>query len=105
MKVGGDIVRCDCNYTGTEDLPLWRINGVLHLPSALPLGYMANRTGLYFQAHLLLHQTTYQCLFVFYNDSSEGIETIESTTGTLFVGPGQPFEVHTVSETCKTTVS
>ena len=84
----GDTILCDCRYTGTEDLPLWKINGALYSPSAVPPGYMANKTGLYFQAHHLLHKSTYQCLFAIYNDSSESIEVIESFTGTVFVSQG-----------------
>ena len=85
----GDIVPCDCRYTGTEDLPLWAINGVIHSPSNLPLGYMANKTGLYFEAVQELHMSTYQCLFKIYNDSSRNVETIDSMIGTVFVMQGQ----------------
>ena len=85
----GSTVTCDCIYNGTEDLPLWRINDVLHSSSALPAGYTANKTGLYFQAHEELHLSTYQCLFGFYDDLSDSVEMTESATGTLFVNKGQ----------------
>jgi len=85
----GDIVSCDCRYAGTEDLPLWRINGVIHPPSALPPGYMANRTGLYFQAFQDLHMSTCQCLFTVYNDTVQNIQLVESVIGTVFIMQGQ----------------
>jgi len=85
----GDIVPCVCKYTGTDDLPLWRINGVIHSPSALPPGYMANTTGLYFQAFQDLHMSTYQCLFTLYNGTAQNIQTVESTIGTVLIMQGQ----------------
>ena len=93
----GSVVPCDCRYTGTEDLPLWKINGALHSPSVLPPGYMANRTGLYFQARQDLHRSTYQCLFAFYNDRTERIERTTSSIGTVFVSQGQPIYMHTLN--------
>ena len=94
--VEGDGVICDCIYNGTEDLPLWRINGVLHSPSALPPGYTADKLGLYFQATQELNQSTYQCLFAVYNGSSVLIELITSSIGTVFVSQGQPFVVYKI---------
>ena len=82
-------VLCDCRYTGTKDLPMWRINGTLHSPSFLPPGYTANKSGLYFQAGQDLHLSNYQCLFNVYNAVTENIEMTESCIGTLFVTPGQ----------------
>ena len=85
----GDAVPFNCNYTGTDNLPFWRINGVVYSPSALPPGYMANKTGLYFTTFQELHLSTYQCFFAFYNDLSESIEVVESATGELSVMQGQ----------------
>ena len=85
----GSIVPCDCRYTGVEDLPLWSINGALHSTSVLPPGYKANKTGLYFQARRDLHRSTYQCLFAYYNDTTERIEWTGSSIGTVFVREGQ----------------
>lgn len=87
VKVG-DVVPCDCMYTGTSELPLWKINGVLHFPNMIPPRYMANKTGLYFQAYHELHLSTFQCLFMVYNDSSHSIEIINSSIGTVFVSEG-----------------
>lgn len=85
----GNIVPCYCKYTGTEDLPLWAINGVIHSPSDLPRGYMVNKTGLYFQAFQEMHMSTYQCLFNIFSASTQSVETIPSTIGTVFVMQGQ----------------
>ena len=87
IKVG-EVVLCDCRYTGTNDLPLWKINGVLYLPNMIPPRYMANSTGIYFQACQELHLSTFQCLFTFYDDASQSIETINSSVGTVFVSQG-----------------
>lgn len=93
----GDRVICDCIYSGTEDLPLWRINDVLHSPSALPPGYTADKNGLYFQATQELDRSTYQCLFAARNGSPVFIELIASSIGTVLVSQGQPFFMKLVS--------
>ena len=85
----GVVIPCYCRYIGTDDLPLWRINNVLHSTNALPPGYTANQTGIFFQAHQELHLSTYQCLFLVYSDSTERIRMIESSNGTVFVSQGQ----------------
>lgn len=84
------IVPCDCRYTGTEDLPLWRINGDIHSPNALPPGYMANKTGLYtyFRSFQEMNMPTYQCLFKLYIDAFQIVEQ-NSTVGTVFMMQGQ----------------
>ena len=89
IATAGDAVPCYCIYTGTDNLPFWRINGVVYSSSALPPGYMANKTGLYFTAFQELHLSTYQCFFALYNDLSESIEVVESATGKLSVMQGQ----------------
>ena len=89
IATAGDVVPFNCIYTGTDNLPFWRINGVVYSPSALPPGYMANKTGLYFRAFQELHLSNYQCFFALYNDLSESIEVTESGTGILSVMQGQ----------------
>ena len=87
----GNAVTFNCIYTGTDNLPSWKINGIVYSPSALPPGYMANKTGLYFTAFQELNSSTYECFFALYNELSESIEVVESATGKLSVMKGQLF--------------
>ena len=81
----GEVVPCYCIHNGTDDLPLWRINNILHSPSALPPGHMANKTGIFFQAFRVMNQSTYQCQFSVYSGVSKSFAVVSSAIGTVHV--------------------
>ena len=81
----GDVVPCYCIYNGTDDFPTWRINNISHSPNALPPGHIVNKTGIFFQAFPETNQSTYQCQFSYYNNSSKSFEKLQSDTGRVHV--------------------
>ena len=70
------MVSCYCDFSGTDFLPYWNINGSLFPPYNTPPPYFVNETGLFFTAIPELSNTYYQCIFG---------ETVKSNTGTVSI--------------------
>ena len=69
-----------CTYTGTNGIPLWRINGALRPINILPFRHKFNGTGMVISdVDDAMNGTLYQCCFIIAN------KEINSTTGALIV--------------------
>ena len=64
----GDTVTFSCEYTGTNDLPNWRIGGIDYSVADLPPGHRYTFGGLQVQRiKASLNNTEYRCFFVTYS--------------------------------------
>ena len=61
--VVGELAFFQCQYTVGSLLPVWKINGVDHLPSNLPANHWINSSGLIVRATEETNGTSYQCVF------------------------------------------
>ena len=84
----GNMVPCYCTYTGTIDLPLWKINETTYAPNLLPPAFSVNSSGLFFVARLEFSYTTFQCFFSIYTSSGQ-FQKVESRIGTVLVADGE----------------
>ena len=57
----GAVVHFNCQLSGTDVLPNWKINGKEYSPSTLPPNYYPGPDGL--TVHVQSHNETFQCLF------------------------------------------
>ena len=65
----GDTVTFSCEYTGTSDLPNWRIGGTDYSVVDLPAGHRHTFGGLQVQrVQASQNNTEYQCFFVTYSN-------------------------------------
>ena len=85
----GEMVSCYCEYSGTESLPYWRVNETDYSVSSVPVtaGFIANASGLFFEARLEMDSTNFQCFFTIYKSGQ--FQPVESSIGTVFVEEGQ----------------
>ena len=84
--IGQSVTFC-CRYIGTNDLPLWKINGTLYLSSSLPYGHRFTFEGLQVKTRGQLNHTEYRCAVIVYKDgyfieiqSPPGFLTVLGTT-------------------------
>ena len=88
MACAHDMAIFSCNYTGTMAFPLWRINSITYLSTALPQNMMYNgRTRQLIVSNVTADQNyaTFQC---FFHIVSEGCD-VTSDVGTLLISsPG-----------------
>ena len=83
-----DTVTFSCEYTGTSDLPNWRIGGIDYSVVDLPPGHQYIRGGL--RVHLqdvqwLRNNTKYICFFNEFLNSCGDFSRIESPPGDLII--------------------
>ena len=93
----GDTVTISCEYTGTRDLPNWRIGGIdysaVDLPPghqyiSLPPGHQYTRGGLKVNlqdVQPLRNNTKYSCYFYEFLNSCGDFSRIESSPGDLII--------------------
>ena len=58
--IGQSVTFC-CSYVGSRDLPLWKINRTLYVPSDLPYGHRFTVDGLQVKVRGQLNHTEYRC--------------------------------------------
>ena len=65
--IGQSVTFC-CHYTGTRDLPLWKINRTLYVPTDLPYGHRFTFEGLQVKVRGQLNHTEYRCAVIVYRE-------------------------------------
>ena len=80
--IGQSVTFC-CRYIGTNDLPLWKINGTSYLSSSLPYGHRFTFEGLQVKTREQLNHTEYRCAILVYAD--EHLIEVQSPPGLLTV--------------------
>ena len=74
-----------CSYTGTSDVPSWKIAGIIFVTSALPPKHSYNGSGLVVSnVDLSLNMSSYACFFSEYIGRGR-FRDIESNTGFLII--------------------
>ena len=84
----GDTVTFSCNYTGTIDLPNWKIGGIDYSVVDLPPGHRYTDEGLQVQlqdVQPLRNYTEYSCFFYEFMASCDQFYRVESSPGILFI--------------------
>lgn len=80
----GDEVTFKCRFSGTLDLPLWNIGGVIYFPSYLPAGFEYTEEGLHIPTVWeSLNNTKLFCFFTVYDHGH--LSRVESSPAYLIV--------------------
>ena len=61
----GTVVHFNCQLSGTNVLPNWRINGKEYAPSTLPPNYYPGPNGLTVHVVQQSHNVSFQCLLLY----------------------------------------
>ena len=96
----GDTVTFRCEYTGTRDLPRWRIGGTDYSVIDLPPGHRYTFGGLQVRlqdVYPLRNKTEYSCFFYEFIASCSLFRQVQSSPGVLFIERSELHLFHSIN--------